>query len=212
MARIAKRSREQIRESAMAAAEQIIVEQGVEHLTVRRVAERIGCSVGTLYNNFANVDDLILNVDARTLDLLYDELSATTLTGRPDVDLQGLLTSYLRFIDRYVDRWALLFKARAPGAGDPPAWYRQRIDRLFGFMERILAPLFAAGEDESRGRAVRLLWLALHGVWSLHAGGQLGIVTREPMEDVARDMADIFLAGLRAGPDYPGTPITTQGT
>lgn len=183
---------------ALDAAERIIVEQGVESLTVRRVAEQIGCSVGTLYNNFANVDDLILSLDARTLDILHDELAATPRTGVPEADLRALLAAYLRFVGRYADRWSLLFKVRAPDIGDPPDWYLQRIVRLFDLLEEILGPLFAPGEETERGRAVRLLWLALHGVWSLHASGQLGNVTREPMEDIARGMAEIFLAGLRA--------------
>lgn len=182
---------------ALDAAERILVEDGVENLTARRVADRIGCSVGTLYNNFANIDDLILSLDARTLDILHDELASKPRTGIPEDDLGALLTSYLGFIDRYADRWGLLFKVRAPGAGDPPDWYLQRIDRLFSLLGEILGPLFARGQEDECGRAVRLLWLALHGVWSLHASGQLGNVTREPMESVARGMAEIFLAGLR---------------
>lgn len=212
MARTAKHSRGELREMALDAAERILVEDGVENLTVRRVAERIGCSVGTLYNNFANVEDLILSLDARTLDILHDELAAAPRSGDPGEDLQQALTSYLRFIERHADRWNLLFKVRAAGGGEPPDWYLERIDRLFARLGDILAPLFAPGQEEERGRAVRLLWLALHGVWSLHAGGQLGNVTREPMEDVARGMAEIFLAGIRARSRQPGTPITTQGT
>lgn len=198
MARTAKHSRGELREMALEAAERILVEDGVEHLTVRRVANRIGCSVGTLYNNFANVDDLILSLDARTLDILHDELAATPRTGDPAVDLRALLVSYLRFIDRHADRWGLLFKVRAPGVGDPPDWYLQRIDRLFLLLGDILGPLFPEGQEKERERAVRLFWLALHGVWSLHASGQLGNVTKEPMEDVARAMAEVFLAGLGA--------------
>lgn len=186
---------------ALEAAEQILVQEGLENLTARRVADRIGCSVGTLYNNFANLDDLILSVDARTLDILYHELATTPRTGEPTPDLRAYLVSYLRFIERHAERWSLLFKVRIPGAGDPPDWYLQRIDRLFRLLGDILGPLFRPGQEQERERAVRLFWLALHGVWSLHASGQLGNVTKEPMEEVARGMAEIFLAGLGTGSD-----------
>lgn len=198
MARKAKHSRGELREMALEAAERILVEDGVENLTVRRVADRIGCSVGTLYNNFANLDDLILSVDARTLDILHDELAATPRTGDPSADLRALLVSYLRFIGRHADRWGLLFMVRVPGIGEPPDWYLRRIDRLFVLLGNILGPLFPPGREGERDRVVRLFWLALHGIWSLHASGQLGNVTREPMEEVARGMAEIFLAGLGA--------------
>ena len=37
----------------------------------------------------------------------------------------------------------------------------------------------------------------MHGVWTLSAGGKLFIVTNDPVETVAHEMVDLYLAGLR---------------
>lgn len=198
MARKARQSREDFREQALAAAEAIIAEQGVENLTVRRVAERIGYSVGSLYNSFANVDELILNLDARTLDLLHDALRAATRSGVPDKDLRALLDSYLRFIEANPNRWGLLFEEHVKEMPVAPDWYLKRVDQLFTLLEEILAPLFGPGEEEQLSRAARLLWVSLHGVWSLAAGNKLYFVSTEPVQSIAQAMVDIFVAGLRA--------------
>lgn len=198
MARKARQSREDFREQALAAAEAIIAEQGVENLTVRRVAKRIGYSVGSLYNSFANVDELILNLDARTLDMLHEALRASTRTGVPEADLRALLNSYLRFIEAHPNRWGLLFEDRVQTAVPAPGWYLRRVDRLFTLLEEILAPLFGPGEEDELGRAARLLWVGMHGVWSLAAGNKLYFVTTEPVQSVALAMVDLFIAGLRA--------------
>ena len=45
-------------------------------MSARKVATAIGYTVGTLYLVFENIDDLILNVNARTLDRLHSRMSA----------------------------------------------------------------------------------------------------------------------------------------
>ena len=77
MARRSDHSREELREMALSAAEQIVVEQGYEGLSARKVASAIGYTVGTLYLVFENIDDLILNINARTLDRLHAKMTAS---------------------------------------------------------------------------------------------------------------------------------------
>lgn len=71
MARRSDHSRDELREMALTAAEQIVLENGYESLSARKVASAIGYTVGTLYLVFENLDDLVLQVNARTLDRLH---------------------------------------------------------------------------------------------------------------------------------------------
>ena len=75
MARRADHSREELCEIAMQAAERIVETDGLRALTARNVADAIGYSPGTLYNLFANLDELILQLNGRTLDALHDRLA-----------------------------------------------------------------------------------------------------------------------------------------
>ena len=49
----------ELRVEALKIAEEIVVGEGLAALTARRVAGETGCSVGTLYNVFGQLDGLI---------------------------------------------------------------------------------------------------------------------------------------------------------
>ena len=68
MARRNDHSREQIQQMAIAAAISILNEEGLANLSTRKVASEIGYTVGTLYLVFRNLNELLLHVNAATLD------------------------------------------------------------------------------------------------------------------------------------------------
>lgn len=197
MGRRPMHSKQEFREIAVAAARAIIAEEGLRSLNVRAIAARMGCSVGTIYNIFDGLEELVAAINAETLDGLHGILLRTPVTGRPEADLHVLLGRYLEFIQENERSWNLLFEERLPEAGAPPAWYLEKVAGLFALLERMLQPLFGAHEQEELTRAVRLLWIGMHGVWSLNASGHLPIVSGDALEKIARDMVDVFLAGLR---------------
>jgi AcrR family transcriptional regulator len=194
--RRAKHSKEEFQRIALAAAQAVIEEQGLRGLNVRSVAARMGVSVGTIYNIFTGLEELVALVNGETLDALHDALAKTPLTGRPERDLHALLDRYLDFVAAQESSWNLLFEEHLPGAGEAPAWYRDKISRLFDLLAGILKPLFPDDSRDEVAGAVRLLWIALHGVWSLNAREHLSLVTDVPLHSVAHDMVDVFLAGL----------------
>ena len=198
MARTAKHSKQELRDMALAAARAVIAEEGSRNVTVRAVAARMGYSVGTLYNIFEGLEELIAALNAETLDGLYDALSQAPITGKPEADLHALLDRYLDFVAANRREWTMMFDERLPEAKAPPAWYLEKVAQVFTLLGRMLSPLFAPGEEADLTSAVRLLWIAMHGVWTLDAGGKLFIVTNDPVEKVAHDMVDMFLAGLGA--------------
>ena len=101
MARRAEHSRDDLTERAAAAVADIVGEGGYGALTMRNVARRIGYSVGTLYNLFDNLDDMVLGVNGRTLDALDARLAQARITGRPQIDLGELLDIYLTITDAH---------------------------------------------------------------------------------------------------------------
>ena len=198
MARTAKHSKQELRDMALAAARAVIAEQGSGNLNVRAVAARMGYSVGTIYNIFEGLEELVATLNAETLDALYEALARAPVTGRPETDLHALLDRYLEFVAANRREWTMMFDERPPEAKAPPAWYLEKVAQVFTLLGRMLQPLFAPGEEAELARAVRLLWIAMHGVWTLSADGKLFIVTQDPVEKVAHEMVDLFLAGLRA--------------
>src|SRR5512134_2973721 len=97
MARRSEHSQEQIREMVLSADEYIIVEEGVEALTVRKIAMEIGYTVGSIYMVFANMQDLMMHVKGRTLDMLAAELQQVPVTDDIEQQISRLAAAYLGF-------------------------------------------------------------------------------------------------------------------
>ncbi|MEQ9327504.1 MAG: TetR/AcrR family transcriptional regulator [Rhodospirillales bacterium] len=198
MGRRSDHTRDELYFMALDAAEAIIRDDGFPALTARKVASRIGYAPGTLYNIFRNQDELILHLNARTLERLDAELRAVPVTGRPEADLAALTTAYVRFIAGNATLWQVLFDHRLAGGEDLPAWYQAQVEQMMALVENALAPLFPMAGNASGRDAARLFWSAIHGVCSLAIGGKLGIVTSMPLDEAVARLTAILLAGMRS--------------
>src|SRR5215831_8927927 len=85
--------------SLLDAAERIVEVDGVDGLTVRRVAEAGGTTTRAVYSVFGSKEGLLVALGRRAFHLLRDELDALPTTGDPAADLveAGLLV-WRRFV------------------------------------------------------------------------------------------------------------------
>src|SRR5512134_3891242 len=101
MARRNEHSREGIRRMALDAAERIVAAEGYKGLSARKVAAAIDYTVGTLYLVFENLDDLVLQVNGRTLDMLFDWLVTRVGDGDSPRDvLLALAGAYIAYAEQ----------------------------------------------------------------------------------------------------------------
>jgi len=197
MARRSDHSREQLYTLALSAAEAIVKAGGLRALTARNVANAIGYSPGTLYNVFANLDDLIIHLNAQTLDLLHAALSKAPATGNPEHDIDALLKAYLTFLVNHPGLWATLFDYTQPEGADLPDWYQRKIAGVLGLLETALSPLFSIEQMSKTAHAARVLWAGLHGLYALDSSGKLGVVGGDNFQEMAKTLTSTFISGLR---------------
>ena len=188
--------RQRIFEDAMDAATEIAQTEGLGGLTVRRIAKQIGCSVGTIYNVFDNLDTLILHLNGRTFDSLHEELTKVEAIGEPRAVVASLTETYLVFVRDNANLWNVIFEHVWPAKYPLPNWYHEKIERLLKLLATILAPLFPEGREEENYLAALVLWSGLHGINSLVATGKLGIVTSETAKVLSELLVSIFFGGL----------------
>jgi AcrR family transcriptional regulator len=199
MARRSDHSREELQEMAIKAAERIVVEQGYAGLSARKVAAAIGYTVGTLYLVFENLDDLILHVNARTLDRLHARMSESQAhcINANDCLLQ-LGQAYIRFADEDPHRWAMVFEHRFSEAQVVPAWYQEKIERMFALVEEGLQPIAKQHTHAEITQASRALWGGVHGICILALAGKLGVAGVESVQDITKTLITNYLKGFAA--------------
>ena len=67
--------RQNLKDTLITLAERIIDRQGLSAVRARDLAAQAGCAVGAIYNVFADLDDVILGVNQRTLFEIEAELA-----------------------------------------------------------------------------------------------------------------------------------------
>ncbi|MDX1803686.1 MAG: TetR/AcrR family transcriptional regulator [Alcanivorax sp.] len=174
MARRNQHSREQLQALAIQAVRELISEQGLGKLSVRKVADRIGYAPGMLYHIFSNLDDLILHTNAGTLDTLLTSMQA--LSGQPPRQaLLAMAGSYLALAREQTPLWQLVFLHRMNNQAPVPPWYQQRAEALFALVEQQMARLGQQRDDDAVRLATRTLWSSVHGIAVLAADDKLDV-------------------------------------
>ncbi len=150
MADARQRSREATRQTLVEAAQQIIADEGVDALTMRRLAAAVGYTPGALYTHFEGKGDLMLR-------LAYDTLGrlASALRPKTDSDRISAVFGFLQAnpADRAVLAQVLGSKAEGHAQSDTRRLVLGRLIRIL----RSLAP----GNDEDSGQHEAIGALAL---------------------------------------------------
>jgi AcrR family transcriptional regulator len=198
MARRSDHTREDLFALVLDGAQRIVESEGYQSLTARRVAQAVGYSPGTLYNLFANLDALVVHLNARTLGHLGEQLAGVPLTGDPKADLLAQAKAYLEFLERHPRLWDMLFGYRLAAGSALPDWFTARIDQALAHVEAALAPLFGKDDTRKKKEAALVLWASLHGIGQLAADGKLEIVNVRSASQLVESLIIHFVAGLAA--------------
>ena len=173
-----------LKHQAIDMATQRIVETGLQGLNARFIAKAIGCSVGTLYNVFKNIDFLIFEVNMRTLVTLEKQLQKTH-------DLSEIITCYIDYAANNQNLWSTLFEHRFSNPNDTPSDYYNKRENLFHILEQSIAAKKPALSQHQVALEARALWAGAHGICSLMLNNKLSDDGFKP-QDIANTLISKF--------------------
>ncbi|MFC0220513.1 AcrR family transcriptional regulator [Pseudochelatococcus lubricantis] len=184
---VREESNERRRGDILDAAERIVSEKGIGHLNIRDVARASGCSTGTIYTHFADLDALALHVNARTLsrlagalDTIEREDGGSGIAGQ----LCAMAYAYMDFAAGHYHAWSALFEHRM--SRPLPDWHREDHFRLFRRIAGKLQMLHPGLPDEAAFLQARTLYAAIHGIVSLGIADRLGRLPDETLREQIR--------------------------
>lgn len=172
MARRNQHSREELQDLAIQAVKDLVAEHGLEKLSVRKVADRIGYTAGMLYHVFTNLDDLILQANADTLTQLLDAM-INGEAGSPREQLHHMAAVYVSMARKQTALWKMVFMHQMQNAAEVPDWYLEKTAALFSQVEASMAQLAEQQTSAQIHLAARTLWGSVHGIAVLAADDKL---------------------------------------
>jgi len=189
------------------AAETIVIEDGFNALTVRKIALEIGYTVGSIYMVFANMNDLATHVKARTLDQLAEHLQQSVTDGGAERQLMALADTYLQFAARHFNRWRMIFDAQSDAP--VPDWYQAKVEQMFAIAEALFGQLAQNVSAERSRLASRALWSGVHGICILSLTGEQQAGEVEAAKKAVELLVWTFIQGWKIAPN-PASAIPPE--
>lgn len=197
MGRRSDHSRAELRDMALEAARDIVKEEGIQKLSARAVASRIGYSAGTLYLIFHNLDDLLSALNAQTVADLRARIEAVAnATPDPRERLRAIAHEYLFDAVKNPELFRLAFEHTA-GPGTPaPEVIAAQTAAIVEVAVGTLGELLPGANLEQRTMLAAVLWSGIHGICHLGLTNKLEIVGQLTAEAVLDRQVEVFLNGI----------------
>lgn len=155
---------------------EILSKEGIEGLSLRKVAQRAGVSHSAPYSHFPDKQSLIAAISTEGFNQLYAELDAAVSAHANDPKRQLLegTRSYIRFAIEHTDTFKIMFSGVLEKEKEYPAFVdisRITFERVVDIVRACQeAGVLRAASPEMLAVAV---WGQVHGIVSLALEGQI---------------------------------------
>ncbi|MFY8093219.1 MAG: TetR/AcrR family transcriptional regulator [Niveispirillum sp.] len=174
---------EDLKEACVSEAFAIIAAEGLEKLSLREVARRLGVSHQAPYRHFPSRDHILAEVVARAFDHFAAYLDDRQHTPDPEQDLGGMGVAYLRYAGRHPLEYRLMFATPLPDHTQHPGMMRSA-RHAFTLLEQGLERMRSAQGTDCPPEVITLdalfIWSALHGLAGIQNGSAIDTLALDP--------------------------------
>jgi AcrR family transcriptional regulator len=143
--------------------------EGLERLTLYRIAEELGVKPPSLYEHVKGTDDLIKLLRLKGLKLMAQKLQHAVIGVSGDDAIKAFADSFRLFIKKHPAVYSLTVKSDVADSKDVTSAAEEIIDTIYAVLK-----IYGIKEDKLV-HATRYLRSVLHGFVSLEMSGGFGI-------------------------------------
>jgi AcrR family transcriptional regulator len=205
-----ERERTKVRQAILDAARDLFVKQGFEHVSIRKIAERIEYSPAAIYSYFPSRDEIFFALAEEGVRLLcgrWLEQPETIPEGMTPLDkIRHICLHFYEFSVEYPEHFALMFLDRTvPRLETQYELFPMIVEmkRRFADTIRIATQQGQFPADSNPHTISRVLMTTMLGVATARLCNRMG--GRDGGQALAHDMVEVALAGLKAGVTFTST-------
>lgn len=178
-------------------ARELIKSDGLDGFDIRKLVKAANCSVGTFYNHYKGLHDLIIHINGETVDR-FGEYVLHDIDSKdlPKEIIRKICLNYITYAKDNHSEWLLLLEY--PVNMELPEWYQLKIDQLFKKVSHIFHPILR-GPKKHTDRAVKVLWGSLHGICSLILKDKLRFHHEQDTLELCQELFHNYILGYRIG-------------
>ena len=202
-----------LRRALIEAAARLLRDEGIDGLSLRKLADQVGVSRMAPYHYFPDKHALLCALAARGFQDLTALIEAVRIEPgmRLDKDLRRFVRAYIHFATTHPEQYELMFGRTIwkNGVATPElrtvAWqsFRRYVDRV--------RELVSAGTGRRSTRSLRVAqasWATLHGLCRLLLDGIY--LDRKDMEAVSDEAVRLLRTGLTRQPSKRSGPLGSR--
>lgn len=191
-------NKDNIQENLVNKGRELIKEKGAEFLTARKLSEASGYSVGTIYNQFGNMDNFILIQNYLTLDSLYARLSQMQASGTHYQRLNLYTREFINFVLENKNLWFLVHNFHLHNNNRRfSKIYLRRVVQITQLMENAFKALFPDIPLPERILSLQVLWLSLFSLSSFLTTDALDSFSKINKNSLCELLLNTYLAGIK---------------
>ena len=189
--------KDNIQNQLIAIGRKMVKEKGTEALTVRKLSEASGCSVGAIYNQFSNMDNFIVIQNYMTLDELGQRLEQIEETANPYADMNKFLQVFVDYVKDNRNLWYMLYAFYLRRNERAYSYfYLRKVVRIIGCINKLLQRILPQMERPERILSSQVLWLTMFALSSFLTKDVLDSFAKINQESMCQIVLNTYVAGL----------------
>ena len=165
-------------------ARKVFLEHGVKDASIRKIAQHIEYSPGTIYLYFKNKDEILYALHVQGFELFYQYLNEGQHIANPVERLHHMGASYMRFSREHPDLYDLMFIANAPmnAESNQEGWDCGM--KAHGLLRNTVQACISQGHFPpiDLEAATLAIWGMTHGIASLYLRSRLDMFPEEHID------------------------------
>lgn len=175
MGRRSDHSRAELEAMIVAEGHRVMAETGFAAFSAREVARRVGYSIGTIYNVFDSLDQLLVAINSRTFELWTDYLRQRVEQGGSD-RIQALVRAYFDFAREHSKLWMAIYDHRLPAGMAMPDRDMEKRRALTQIVFDEIARQLSASSASDVEHLSRSLIATVHGHCTFELNGTFALM------------------------------------
>lgn len=194
-----------------AVAQRLFAKRGVDGVSMRQLADALGCSPMTPYRYFRNKEAILAAVRAAAFDRFASALEGALGEARGDLRAQGHATgeAYIRFALSEPEAYRLMFDLSQPHPDRYPELVRATTrarQMMSASLEQLVKAGIFVGDPQLLGH---VFWATMHGLVVLHLAGKLP--AKPDFRTIQQEAMRLLVAGARSGASEPRPRAVAAG-
>jgi len=155
----------ELREACVIAAQEVIAEKGIENLSLRDVARKLGVSHQAPYKHYPSRDHLLAEVMRRCFQRFAEHLDQRGQFEDPKQDLAALGRQYLRYAREHALEYRLMFDTRWPESAEHPDLIRDAV-HTYDILRKVLRRMHgtSSAQKDQVDLDALYIWSTVHGM------------------------------------------------